>query len=252
MLVTFANPTNSSASTPSTAPPSGTIHTVGSALPSTSAANVPARLATRLARNSPIRLGQNATRCVVVSRARLPMIVHQVNPPPRPSSTAIIQSRPGSPNGCSGGAAASSLQGCRTRISTTIATDITASSGATILLTHSIDTGPFTSTSQDATIATSAIVITSPPFGLNSVPATALITLTIARPHITARIAFQPAPTSGNSTSTNARTPFAPYTLRSPVYCSMPYFADGMHEASDTRTRSEERRVGKECRSRWS
>src|SRR5688572_24834262 len=235
MLVTFANPTNSSASTPSTAPPSGTIHTVGSALPSTSAANVPARLATRLARNNPIRLGQNATRCVVVNRARLPMIVHQVNPPPRPSSMAIIQSRPGSPNGCSGGA-----------------TDITASSGATILLTHSIDTGPFTSTIQDATIATSAIVITRPPLGSNSVPATALITLTIARPHITARIAFQPAPTRGNSTSTNARTPFAPYTLRSPVYCSMPYFADGMHEASDTRTRSEERRVGKECRSRWS
>src|SRR5918996_4700719 len=219
MLVRFANPTNSSASTPSTAPPGGTIHTVGSASPSTSAANVPTKLATTAARNSPIRLGQNATRCVVVSRARLPMTVHQENPVPRPSSMAIIQSRPGSPNGCSGGAAASSLHGCCTRISTTIAADITASSGATILFTHSIDTGPFTSTSQDATIATSAIAITSPPLGSNRVPATALITLTIARPHITARIAFQPPAASGNSTSTNARTPFAPNTLRSPVYC---------------------------------
>src|SRR5690625_6986914 len=90
MLVILARPMNASAMIPKTAPPSGTIQTVGSSDFSASAANAPTIAATTDARNRPTKLGQNVVRDVRLSRDRLPTFGHHANPPAILSSIASM------------------------------------------------------------------------------------------------------------------------------------------------------------------
>ena len=107
--------------------------------------------------------------------------------------------------------------------------------GAITRHTDSTETGPRARTSQDRTTATSPNRLTAAPVWEISTPKTLSMTFTRPCPNMMASTADHAAAKSVDITTITIRAPLLPNTLRRPTNCSMPYFADGRHGASETR-----------------
>ena len=82
-------------------------------------------------------------------------------------------------------------------------------------------------------IATSARRLAAVPAWDNSTPKIWLTTVTSPWPNMMASTADHAAASTVDAATITSRAPFSPNALRNPTNCSMPYFTDGMHGASE-------------------